>query len=338
MTTARPCTSTAASPAAQTSRRPRRLTHASFAASILGDPSTLAAADIRPATNLLTCGTNIMAVHVMNCNASSSDLFLKPCLTAVCKSLSTTADPGFLIVSTPGTLNGDGSTQRLPQTVAFSHPAGLAASAFTLTLSGNTGGQTIRYTTTGADPALTNDLLYTAPFAIASSCHIRARVFDAAGRSGATSTAQYTFCSGDSATLTFSSGLPLLVLRETDPATNGIPSDESTVDTACNVHLIEPAEGAARLTGPAALTSRASLHVREDHPRRASPKSPTRSRFGAKTTTTARSRSPAFPKAPTSPSSRAGTTTGPICTTRSCSRSPASSDAMRRARAGWNSF
>jgi len=241
---------------------PETLTHASFAASILGDPSTLDAADISPATNRLTCGTNIMAVHVMNCNASSSDLFLKPRLTAVCKSLSTTDAPGFLIGATPGTLNGDASTQRLPQTVAFSHPAGIAASAFTLTLSGNASGQTIRYTTTGADPALTNDLLYTAPFAVASSCHIRARVFDAAGRSGATTTAQYTFCSGDSATLNFSSGLPLLVLRETDPGTNGIPAAESTIDTACSVHLIEPDDGVARLTGPATLTSRAGIHVR----------------------------------------------------------------------------
>ena len=238
------------------------LSYTNYSASILGDPSTLTSADLSAVTDRLTGGVNILAVHLMNCNASSSDLFLKPRLDAVCKTLYATNDPGFLISATPGTLNGDASTQRLPQTVTYSQPDGIAAAAFTLTLSGNAAGQTIRYTTNGAAPTLINSILYTGPFTVSSSCHLRARVFDAAGRSGTTATAQYTFFDTDSATLHFETSHPILVLRENDPVLNGIPTNESTLYTSCAVHLIEPVAGIARLTGPVTLTSRAGLHVR----------------------------------------------------------------------------
>mgnify|MGYP002682170631 CR=1 FL=1 len=73
-----------------------------------------------------------------------------------------------------------------------------------------------RYTTNGAVPTLDNSLLYSAPLPVSSSLHIRACVFDALGRSGNPSTAMYTFHASDSATLAFTSGLPILVLREND--------------------------------------------------------------------------------------------------------------------------
>ncbi len=238
------------------------LSYTNYSAAILGDPATLTSADISNATNRLTGGVNMLAVHLMNCNASSSDLFLKPRLIAVSKTLYATNDPGFLITATPGTLNGDAATQRLPQIVTFSRPAGIIATAIPLTLSGNAAGQTIRYTTNGADPTLANSTLYTGPFDVSASCHLRARVFDAAGRSGTTSTAQYTFYATDSATLNFATALPILVLRENDPVLNGIPTAESTNYTACTAHLIEPLGGTACLTSPAALTARAGIHIR----------------------------------------------------------------------------
>jgi hypothetical protein len=238
------------------------LSHTNWSASILGDPSTLTAADLTAATNLLTGGVNVMAVHLLNCNATSSDLFFKPSLTAVRRTLTVFPDPSFLVGATPGTLNGDESTQRLPQTVAFSHPPGIVGSAFTLTLDGNAAGQSIRYTTNGAEPATNNGTLYTGPFAVSSSRHIRARVFDALGRNGATATAMYTFHATDSATLSFATEIPILVLRENDPVLNGIPTAESTIYTACSAHFIEPSDGTARLTGPATLTTRAGIHVR----------------------------------------------------------------------------
>jgi hypothetical protein len=238
------------------------LTYASYSSSILGDPATLSNADLSAATPFLASGMNVLAVHLMNCNATSSDILLKPSLSAARKTLNVIGDASYLISATPGTLNGDASAQRLPQTVAFSQPAGIVGAAFTLSLSGHAPGQSIRYTTNGADPATTNGTLYTGPFAVAASLHIRARVFDALGRSGTTTTAMYTFHASDSATLAFTTELPILVLRENDPVRNGIPTAESALYTACSAHFIEPADGAARLTGPATFTARAGIHVR----------------------------------------------------------------------------
>jgi hypothetical protein len=238
------------------------LSYTSYAPAILGDPSALEAADITAATNSLLDSANVLAVHLMNCNASSSDLFLKARLSAVLKTMVATNEPAFLYAATPGTLNGDESTQRLPQTVVYSAASGIFTAPFTLTLSGNTAGQTIRYTTNGADPAATNGVLYAGPFEVAASAHLRARVFDAIGRSGETATAQYTFATTNSATLTFATSLPILVLRETDPVLNGIPISESTNYTACAAHLIEPVGGTACLTSAPALTSRAGIHIR----------------------------------------------------------------------------
>jgi len=241
---------------------PESLTYASYSASILNDPATATAVNLTASTNLLTGGVNILAVHLMNCNATSSDLFLKPSLDAVIRTLYATNEPSYLIEASPGRMNGGASILRLPQTVAFSHPPGIFSSPFTLTLSGNAPGQTIRYTTNGAVPELGNSQLYSAPISIASSRHIRARVFDALGRSGNPTTAMYTFHASDAATLTYSSGIPILVLRENDPIRNGIPTAESTNYTACSAHLIEPVNGSATLTGPATLTRRAGIHVR----------------------------------------------------------------------------
>ncbi len=241
------------------------LTYASYSASILGDPSTLALTDITSVTNVLRDGTNTLAVHLMNANASSSDLFLKLHLVTIARSMVVTNDPTFLITPTPGTLNGDERTQRLPQTVTFSETQGVFTAAFTLALSGSLTGQTIRYTTNGAEPSFGGGTLYTNPFTVASSLHIRARVFDAAGRSGVTATAQYTFAAADAATLAFATSLPILVLRENDPIWNGIPFNEWDNNynyVACSAHFVEPVGGTACLTSPPSLTSRAGIHIR----------------------------------------------------------------------------
>ena len=238
------------------------LSSTNYASSILGDPSTLGLTDITAVTNVLTDGINVMAVHLMNANASSSDLFFKPHLVSIQRSMVVTNEPTFMISATPGGLNGGFSAQRLPQTVTYSLPSGIFTTNITLTLSGNLTAQTIRYTTNGAEPSFATGTLYTGPISVSDSRHFRARVFDAVGRSGETATAQYTFCATDAATLAFATSLPILILRETDPLAVGIPTSESTNYTACSAQLIEPIGGTACLTSPPALTSRAGIHIR----------------------------------------------------------------------------
>ncbi len=238
------------------------LSYASYAASILGNPSTLEPTDISHVSPALADGTNILAVHLLNGNASSSDLFLKATLSATLRSLTLTDEPAFLFAATPGTLNGGPSLQRLPQTVAFSVPSGITTTNLSLSLSGSLPGQTIRYTTDGSDPTPATGLPYSEPLTVTASAHLRARVFDAAGRSGETATAHYTFASNDPATLSFSTSLPILILTAADPLRDGIPTAESTNYTACGYHLVEPVAGSACLTSAPALSGRAGIHVR----------------------------------------------------------------------------
>ncbi len=241
------------------------LSYTNYSSSILGDPSSLAATDISAITNVLTDGVNVLAVHLMNANASSSDLFLKLRLASIVRTMTVTNEPTFLITPTPGKINGDETTQRLPQIVIYSETQNLFTAPFTLTLSGHLTGQTIRYTTNGAEPSFTTGTLYSAPLSVSKSLHIRARVFDAAGRSSVTATAQYTFCATDPATLAFATAMPILILRETDPVFNGIPFNEwdnNSNYVACSAHFIEPVGGASCLTSAPALTARAGIHVR----------------------------------------------------------------------------
>lgn len=238
------------------------LSRTNYAPVILGDPSTLALTDITAVTNVLADGANVLAVHLMNCNASSSDLFLKPRLVSITRSMVVTNEPAFLISATPGVLNSGLSSQRLPQTVSYSASPGIYTTNFTVALAGTLPGQTIRYTTNGAEPGAATGTLYAEPFAVTNSAHLRARVFDAAGRSGETATAHYTFASTDPATLAFATSMPILVLTEADPVLNGIPNNETTNYTACGLHFIEPVDGSACLTSAPALTCRAGIHVR----------------------------------------------------------------------------
>jgi hypothetical protein len=184
------------------------LSWSSYAASILTDPASQPDSSLGALTHALVSGANVLAVHLLNCNATSSDLFFKATLTATLKRMSATNPPSFLTAPTPGALNGGELTQRLPQRVTFSRPSGILTGPFTLTLAGSLPGQTIRYTADGADPSTTNSSLYGAPLVVSGSVHVRARVFDALGRSGETASATYTFAAGDDTTRAFATALP----------------------------------------------------------------------------------------------------------------------------------
>jgi hypothetical protein len=240
---------------------PDTLSRTNYAPVILGDPSSLALTDCTAATNALADGTNVLAVHLMNCNASSSDLFLKPRLVSIQRAMVVTNEPTFLLAATPGVMNGGLGAQRLPQTVAYSVAPGIYTTNITVALSGSLPGQTIRFTSDGAEPTAAS-LLYTNPLAVAGSACLRARVFDAAGRSGETASAPYTFAATNAATLAFSTALPILILAEADPLQNGIPNAESTNYTTVAAHWVEPVGGSACLTSAPAFTGRAGIHVR----------------------------------------------------------------------------
>ncbi len=79
--------------------------------------------------------------------------------------------------ATPGAVNGSSTITGRVGEVRFSVQRGFFDRAFNLSLSTPTAGATIRYTTNGSPPSLTNGTVYTAPVTVAASRVIRAAAF-----------------------------------------------------------------------------------------------------------------------------------------------------------------
>lgn len=208
-------------------------------------------------TNLVN-GTNVLAIHGLNVNATSSDAFLLPHFAA--RVLSTNApQTNYFLRATPGQANGGNETIQLPQTVSFSVPSGVFTASFACAMSGEGDGQTIRYTTDGSVPTSTSTV-YASPLLIATTRTFRAAVFSASGQTGRVTSVRYTFLSGGA--LSFTSNLPLLILANIDPARQGAITLQD-VKVACFAHLIDrDTNGSARLAGPTVVNGRAGVSVR----------------------------------------------------------------------------
>lgn len=244
------------------------LTHTSNASSTR-NPGIVEEYDVSQVASSLTAGTHVLALHGLNVNLGSSDLFLLPQLIME----QATAGPtpvGYFATATPGQPNGGIDSLRLPQVVSFSRPSGPFTTAFSLALSGAVAGQQIRYTI--SDPSSSQgatlpeptaaSTLYSGPIALSSSKLIRAAVFDTqTGRKGLTKTAHYALLEtgGTANTSNFTSNLPIVVTdtHGTAPADKG-----SNTYTTSTFHLFEPVGGVARLNATPNLVSRAGVRVR----------------------------------------------------------------------------
>lgn len=178
---------------------------------------------------------------------------------------------GFMRPATPGTPNIAAVAAGPPaEDVAFSREGGLIADAVTLTIAPpSTPGAVVRYTTNNTQPS-EGSPVYSAPFNIATSTTIRARVF-APGRLPGNVSSR-TFLLLDS-TLTnyngsgqiFSSPLPIVVLDSF-----GIPVDNYADPAVSRPYRLtygvaidrDPATGRASLTGPVNFQGRSGTHVR----------------------------------------------------------------------------
>ncbi len=83
---------------------------------------------------------------------------------------------GFFNTPTPGTLNGVSFEGFVADTM-FDVDRGFFESSFPLTITTETPGATIRYTTNGSEPSLTNGTTYNGPITISSTTTLRARAF-----------------------------------------------------------------------------------------------------------------------------------------------------------------
>lgn len=125
--------------------------------------------DLTPYLSDLVNGTNVLAFHGVNSrdgvngNVNKLDFLVQPVLTAT--RATSTIDNSFMVAPTPGDDNGVGVLGFVADT-KFSHDRGFYDAAFNLAISTLTPGATIRYTTDGSAPTLTNGITYSGPIAI----------------------------------------------------------------------------------------------------------------------------------------------------------------------------
>ncbi len=144
--------------------------------------------DLSVYRSLLRAGHNVLAIQGLNDNRTNTVFLIAPELVAG----STAQDPQYLAVPTPGYANVSG-----PMGVVagprFSHEHGLYDGPFTLTLSCDTPGTVIRYTTDGRPPVDTSRQVYTAPLIIAKTTCIRAAAFKPGCRPSRVETQTFIF-------------------------------------------------------------------------------------------------------------------------------------------------
>jgi hypothetical protein len=125
--------------------------------------------DLTPYLSDLVNGTNVLAFHAVNSNSTSNsstnrlDFLVEPILTAT--RATSTVDDSFMVGPTPNDDNGVGVLGFVVDT-QFSHDRGFYDAAFNWAITTPTAGATIRYTTDGSIPSLTNGTTYSGPISI----------------------------------------------------------------------------------------------------------------------------------------------------------------------------
>jgi len=107
-------------------------------------------------------GDNVLAIYGANHNSQQNDFLIHPVLTAGRANGSMTE--GFMAIPSPGLENG-ATYDGFIEDTTFSDDRGIYDAAFPLTISAP-GATTIRYTTDGSIPTLTNGTTYNGPITI----------------------------------------------------------------------------------------------------------------------------------------------------------------------------
>jgi len=128
--------------------------------------------DISGAISLLRQGTNILAIHALNDKAGDGDFLILPELIAA----SSMGVPQYFTQATPGKFNVPGAIDVVTDT-KFSRERGFYDAPFLVSITTETNGATIRYTTDGSTPTEVYGQLYTGPILIAKTISLRAMAF-----------------------------------------------------------------------------------------------------------------------------------------------------------------
>jgi len=145
--------------------------------------------NVSAAMAVLQTGANVLAIHGLNSSADSTDFLVSPELSALDLSA---GPPTFLQVATPGELNLASAVGEIgePQ---FSHDRGFYDAGFNLTISTETVGAVIRYTTDGSEPTPDTGQIYSGPVPITTTSVIRALAYKPDQPATRVSTQTYLF-------------------------------------------------------------------------------------------------------------------------------------------------
>ncbi|MCC7373207.1 MAG: chitobiase/beta-hexosaminidase C-terminal domain-containing protein [Verrucomicrobiales bacterium] len=145
--------------------------------------------DLTQAVGLLTPGTNVMAIQVLNQSANDGDLLVLPELEA---RLETALGPRYFAKPTPGGLNDDGFLGMVADVVA-DRSRGFYDGPIEVGLACETPDATIRYTLDGTEPAPDHGTVYSAPVSLRGTTILRAAAFRPGYRAGRIGTWSFLF-------------------------------------------------------------------------------------------------------------------------------------------------
>jgi hypothetical protein len=128
--------------------------------------------DISGAISLLRQGTNVLAIHALNDKAGDGDFLILPELIAA----SSMGVPQYFTQATPGKFNVPGAIDVVADT-KFGRDRGFYDAPFLVSITTETEGATIHYTTDGSTPTEVRGQPYAGPIPIARTTCLRAMAF-----------------------------------------------------------------------------------------------------------------------------------------------------------------
>lgn len=162
-------------------------------AQAVGEPVAI---DVSDRADLLVAGTNVLAIHALNDDASSDRFLVIPTLEAELEGLS----EQYFATPTPGAPNVPGAVGKVEDT-KFSVDRGYYERPFQVVIWSDTPGAVIRYTTDGSWPSQTRGTLYAAPIVVDRTTTLRAQAFRPGFDPTNTDTQTYIFLSGPNGVL-----------------------------------------------------------------------------------------------------------------------------------------
>jgi hypothetical protein len=123
-------------------------------------------------TGALREGRNILAIHALNNSKSDGKFLILPELLGASNQMTTR----YFAAATPGKFNVSGSVNFVADT-QFSHDRGFYDAPFSVTITTETQGATIHYTTNGSTPSEVDGNEYTGPISIKTTTCLRAMAF-----------------------------------------------------------------------------------------------------------------------------------------------------------------